>query len=188
MNISPTSESCERVFSIAGHYLSCSQISQTECYKQSDAVFMHSFQCSFKWYALLLSVLHFKTILLVDLDWLLKVLPESAVGVLKSNTASKMEHSIWKSNKNWTGKWCQIVCCILFDLLLCMTSSAEFFSSVCDTFFMTAVSFYQITIHQSKIQMVKILNFTIVYLHINKVLKLCEFLYWWGTKVSEINL
>ena len=74
-------------------------------------------------YSVLLSVLHFKTILLVVL-LLLKVFHQSAVGVLKGNTASKMEHSIWKSNENWTEKWCQIVCSILFDLFLCMTSSA----------------------------------------------------------------
>ena len=43
--------------------------------------------------SVLLSVLHFKTILLVDPDWLLKVFHQSAVGVLKGNTASKMEHS-----------------------------------------------------------------------------------------------
>ena len=45
-------------------------------------------------YSVLLSVLHFKTILLVDADWLLKVSHQSLVGVLKGNTASKMEHSI----------------------------------------------------------------------------------------------
>ena len=74
-------------------------------------------------YSVLLSVLHFKTILLVDPDWLLVNFHQSAVGVFKGNTASKMEHSIWKSNENWTEKWCQNVCSVLFDLFLCMTSS-----------------------------------------------------------------
>ena len=73
----------------------------------------------------LLSVLPFKTILFVDPDWLLKVFHQSAVGVLKGNTASKMEYNISKSNENWTDKWCQIVCSILFDLFLCMTSSGQ---------------------------------------------------------------
>ena len=76
-------------------------------------------------YSILLSVLHFKTILLVDPDWLLKVFHQLAVGFSKGNTASKMEHSIWKNNNNWTEKWRQIVCSILFDLFLCMTSSAQ---------------------------------------------------------------
>ena len=57
-------------------------------------------------YSVLLSVLHFKTILFVDPDWLLNVFHQSVVGVLKGNTASKMEHSIWKSNENWTEKQC----------------------------------------------------------------------------------
>ena len=61
-------------------------------------------------HSVLLSVLHLKTILLVDPDWLLEVFHQSAVRVLKGHTASKMEHSIWKSNENWTEKWCQIVC------------------------------------------------------------------------------
>ena len=74
-------------------------------------------------YSVLLSVLHFKTILLVDPDWLFKLFHQSGVEVSEANTASKMEHSIWKRNENWTGKWCQIVCSILFDLFLCMTSS-----------------------------------------------------------------
>jgi len=39
------------------------------------------------------SVLHFKTSLLVDPDWLLKAFHQSGAGVSKSNTASKMEHS-----------------------------------------------------------------------------------------------
>ena len=67
-------------------------------------------------YSILLSVLHFKTILLVDPDWLLKLFHQSAVGVLEGNTASKMEHTIWKSNENGAYTWCQIVCSILFDL------------------------------------------------------------------------
>ena len=74
-------------------------------------------------HSILLSVFHLKTILLVDHDWALKVFHQSAVGVLKGNTVSKMEHTTWKSNENWTEKWCQIVCSILFDLFLCMTSS-----------------------------------------------------------------
>ena len=74
-------------------------------------------------YSVLLSVLHFKTILLVDPDWLLKLFHQSAVGVSEANTASKMEHTIWKSNENGAYTWCQIVCSILFDLFLCMTSS-----------------------------------------------------------------
>ena len=59
----------------------------------------------------------------MDPDWLLKVFHQSVVGVLRGNTASKMEYSIWKSNENWAEKWCQIVCSILFDLYYCMTSS-----------------------------------------------------------------
>ena len=43
--------------------------------------------------------------------------------VSKWNTESKMEHTIWKSNENGAYTWCQIVCSILFDLFLCMTSS-----------------------------------------------------------------
>ena len=74
-------------------------------------------------YSVLLSVLHFKTILLVDPDWLLKLFHQSAVGVLEGNTASKMEHTIWKSNETGAYTWCQIVCSILFDLFKCMTSS-----------------------------------------------------------------
>ena len=45
-------------------------------------------------YSVLLSVLHFRTILLVDPDWLLKLFHQSAVGVSEANTASKMEHTI----------------------------------------------------------------------------------------------
>ena len=41
--------------------------------------------------------------------------------VLKCNTESKMEYTIWKSNENWTKEWCQIVCSILFEFY-CMTS------------------------------------------------------------------
>ena len=74
-------------------------------------------------YSVLLSVLHFKTILVVDPDWLLEVFYQSAVGVLEGNTASKMEHNIWESNENGAYTWCQIVCSILFNLFLCMTSS-----------------------------------------------------------------
>ena len=60
-------------------------------YHRFSAQFAMLFQmvCS-----VLLSVLHFKTILLVDPDWLLKLFHQSAVGVLEGNTASKMEHTI----------------------------------------------------------------------------------------------
>ena len=55
------------------HYLSCSQISQTKCYKEYDAIFkqfliLFQMVCS-----VLLSMLHFKTILLMDPDKLLKL-------------------------------------------------------------------------------------------------------------------
>ena len=76
-------------------------------------------------YSVLPSVLHFKTSLLVDPDWLLKVFHQSGVGVSKGNTASKMEHSTWKSNENWTENWCHIVCSILSGLFLCVTSSEQ---------------------------------------------------------------
>ena len=65
-------------------------------------------------YSVLLSVLHFKTSPLVDPDGLLDVFHQSAVGVSKGNTASKME----------TENWCHTVCSILLGLFLCMTSSA----------------------------------------------------------------
>ena len=78
-------------------------------------------------YLVLPSVLHFKTSLLVDPDWLLKVFHQSGAGVSKSNTASKMEHSTWKSNENWTENWCHIVCSILSGLFLCVTSSVTHF-------------------------------------------------------------
>ena len=42
----------------------------------------------------MLSVLHVKTILLMDPDWLLKVFHQSVVEILRGNTASKMEYSI----------------------------------------------------------------------------------------------
>ena len=45
-------------------------------------------------YSVLLFVLHFKTIILMDPDWLLKVLHQSVVMVLRGNTASKIECSI----------------------------------------------------------------------------------------------
>ena len=77
-------------------------------------------------YLVLPSVLHFKTSLLVDPDWLLKVFHQSGAGVSKSNTASKMEHSTWKSNENQTENWCHIVCSILFGLFLCVTSSGSY--------------------------------------------------------------
>ena len=66
-------------------------------------------------YSVLPPVLHFKTSLLVDPDWLLKVFHQSGVGVSKGNTASKMEHSTWKSNENWPENWCQIACSVLFE-------------------------------------------------------------------------
>ena len=43
--------------------------------------------------------------------------------VLKCNTEGKTKYTIWKINENWTEKWCQIICSILFDLFYCMTSS-----------------------------------------------------------------
>ena len=51
--------------------------------------------------------------------------PISTVGVLEGNTASKMEHTIRKNNENGAYTWCQIVCSILFDLFLYMTSSGS---------------------------------------------------------------
>ena len=92
-------------------------------------------------HSVLLSVLHFKTILLVDPDWLLKVFHQSAVGVLKGNTESKTESTIWKSNENWTEKWCQIVCSILFDLSYCMTSISRNFPPVFSTAMASTTSF-----------------------------------------------
>ena len=74
-------------------------------------------------YSVLLLVLHFKTTPLMDPDWLLKLFHQSGVEVSEANTASKMEHSTWKSNENWTENWCRIVCSILFGLFLCVTSS-----------------------------------------------------------------
>ena len=81
-------------------------------------------------HSILLSVLHLKTILLVDRDWLFKFFHQSPVGVLKGKTASKMEHSFWRSNEHWIEKCCQIVCSILFDLFLCMTSSLFRFTNI----------------------------------------------------------
>ena len=70
------------------HYLSCRQISQSKCYKQSDTVFMHSFNALSNGFSVLLSVLHFKTILLMDPDWLLKVSHQISRRVLDGNTVS----------------------------------------------------------------------------------------------------
>ena len=41
--------------------------------------------------------------------------------VLKCNTESKTEYTIWKNTKNWTEKCCQLLCSILFVLFYCMT-------------------------------------------------------------------
>ena len=44
-------------------------------------------------YSILLSVLHFKTILLMDPDWLLKISPPISNRDLDGNKATKMEHT-----------------------------------------------------------------------------------------------
>ena len=73
--------------------------------------------------SILLAVLPFKT---PPVDWWKTFNSQSGSNtrmVLKCNTESKTEYTIWKSNENWTEDWCQIVCSILFDFCLCMTSS-----------------------------------------------------------------
>ena len=72
---------------------------------------------------ILLTVLPFKT---PTADWWKTFNSHSGSTkrlVLKCNTESKTEYTIWKSYENWTEKWCQIVCSILFDLFYCMSSS-----------------------------------------------------------------
>ena len=74
-------------------------------------------------HSILLAVLPLKTI---TTDWCKTFNSQSGsikIMVLKCNTESKTEYTIWKSNEKWTEKWCQIVCSILFDLFHCMTSS-----------------------------------------------------------------
>ena len=75
-------------------------------------------------HSILLAVLPLKTI---TTDWCKTFNSQSGSikrMVLKCNTESKTEYTIWKSNEKRTEKWCQIVCSILFDLFHCMTSSA----------------------------------------------------------------
>ena len=43
--------------------------------------------------------------------------------VFDGNTERKMEHTIWNSIKNWAENWFQIVCGILFYLIIFMTNS-----------------------------------------------------------------
>ena len=47
------------------------------------------------------------------------------IRILRCNTESKTEHTIWKNIKNWAENWYRIVCGILFDLIYSMTSSEK---------------------------------------------------------------
>ena len=73
--------------------------------------------------SVLLTVLHFKTLLLIVCEITTDNQNATNKWFLIKTQQSKTGHTIWKNKKNWAENWCQIICGILFDLIHSMTSS-----------------------------------------------------------------